>query len=80
MKSCYKKWGYLKKLCNYANSDVFLKLYKSYLLSLLKYVNLCWIPNNTQISEIESVQRQILCLPFRRKKELENATFVYVKR
>jgi len=29
------------------------------LLSLLEYANLCWIPNNTQINEIESVQRQI---------------------
>ena len=69
-----KKWGYLNKLCSYANADIFLKLYKSYLLSLLEYANLCWIPNNTQISEIESVQRQItkfICY----KKGLTNLTY-----
>ena len=41
VKTFLKKWGYLNKLCSYANADIFLKLYKSYLLSLLEYANLC---------------------------------------
>ena len=57
--SCLKKWGYLKKLCKYADSFVFLRLYKTYLLPLLEYANLCWVPNNNQCYEIESVQRQV---------------------
>jgi len=57
--SCLKKWGYLKKLCKYADSSVFLRLYKSYLLPLLEYANLCWVPNNSQCYQIESVERQV---------------------
>jgi len=56
---CHKKWGFLKKLCKYANHEIFLRLYKTYLLPLLEYANLCWIPSNIEIAKIESVQRHI---------------------
>jgi hypothetical protein len=54
-----KKWGFLKKLCKYANHEIFLRLYKTYLLPLLEYANLCWIPSDIQNAKIESVQRHI---------------------
>jgi hypothetical protein len=57
--NCQKKWGFLKKLCKYANHEIFLRLYKTYLLSLLEYANLCWIPSNIQNAKIESVERHI---------------------
>ncbi len=38
---------------------MFLRLYKSYLLPLLEYANLCWVPNNSQCYQIESVERQV---------------------
>jgi len=54
-----KKWGYLKKFCIHANWEIFLRLYKTYLLPILEYASLCWIPSNTQLNNIESVRRKI---------------------
>lgn len=57
--SCMKKWNFLKRLSKFANSTVLLRLYKTYVLPLLEYANICWVPNSTQVDKIESVQRHI---------------------
>ncbi len=56
---CLQKWGFLRNLCRYANSNILLKIYKSYILPLIDYCSVCLVPNNIQIEKIEKIQRKI---------------------
>jgi hypothetical protein len=57
--NCFKKWSTLKRICENGNYTVFLRLYKSYILPLIDYCNICWIRSNNQIDSIERIRRQI---------------------
>lgn len=54
-----QKWAILKRICSNADSNVLLRLYKTYIMPIIEYSNFCWVPNGGQIDKIESVQRQI---------------------
>ena len=54
-----KKFHLLRVICKNVNGNTFLNLYKTYILPILEYSNLSWIPNNGQSKRIETVQRKI---------------------
>jgi hypothetical protein len=57
--NCNKKWALLKRLCCYANADVFLLLYKLYILTIVEYCIISYIPNSSQVDKLESIQRSV---------------------
>ncbi len=54
-----QKWGLLKYMCKKASGDIFLRLYKTYILPILEFSCIGWSPNITQIKRIENVQRRV---------------------
>jgi hypothetical protein len=48
----------MKNICSKITVQTFLTLNKSYILSILEYSNLCFIPTNTQILELERVEKK----------------------
>ena len=54
-----KKWSFIKRLCIYANHEVLLRLYKTYILPIIEYCNICLIPNYTQNMKLEKIQKKI---------------------
>jgi len=55
----FKKWGILKFICKNHDSDIFLSLYKTFILPKLEYSNLIFTLNNNNMEKIEKVQRNI---------------------
>ena len=55
----YSKFNLLKHICPKVNGHVFLKLYKSYILPIIEYSNLCFTPTQTQLYKIEKIQKKI---------------------
>ena len=53
--NCLKKFAFLKKFCNKANGQTFVKLYKTYIQPLIETFNLCWTPTETQSLRLEKV-------------------------
>ena len=54
-----KKFYTLKHICSRVDGITFLKLYKTYILPVLEYSNLCLVYNLTQNSVLEKVQKRI---------------------
>jgi hypothetical protein len=54
-----QKWGVLKYMCKRANADIFLRLYKTYILPILEFSNIGWSLNISQTKRIESVQGRV---------------------
>jgi hypothetical protein len=54
----FKKFGLLKTICPKINGQTFLKLYKSYILSILEFCNLCFTPNMSQIISFEKERKK----------------------
>ncbi len=48
----------MKNICSKITVQTFLTLNKSYILSILEYSNLCFIPTKTQILELERVEKK----------------------
>ena len=55
----YSKFNLLKHICPKVNGHVFLKLYKSYILPIIEYSNLCFTPTQTQLYKIEKIEKKI---------------------
>jgi hypothetical protein len=55
----FSKFNLLKHICHNVNGNIFLKLYKSYILPIVEYSNLCYTPTITQSTKLEKVQKRI---------------------
>jgi hypothetical protein len=58
-KKAIKKFYIIKNICKRVNGSVFLNLYKTYILPILEYSNLCLTLNKTQTKQLEKIQRTI---------------------
>ena len=54
-----KKFSLLKVICNRVNGLTFLRLYKTYILPILEFINLSIVLTQTQCLRLESIQRKI---------------------
>jgi hypothetical protein len=54
-----KKFSMLKRLCPRADGNTFLKMYKTYILSILENYNLGFYTNLSNTNRIESVQKKV---------------------
>ncbi len=55
----FSKFNLLKHICHNVNGNIFLKLYKSYILPIVEYSNLCYTPTLTQSTKLEKIQKRI---------------------
>ena len=55
----YKKWFLLRYLCSKVDGNVFLRLYKTYILPILEFCNIVWLPNKSQSNRLEKVQKKV---------------------
>ena len=55
----YKKFAMLKRLCAQADGYIFLRLYKSYILSILENCNLGIFLSKTNCHRLECVQKKV---------------------
>ena len=56
---CLQKWSYIKRICLYANPEVLMKLYKTYIFAVIEYCSLCYNHNMTQTIKLERIQKRI---------------------
>ncbi|MGH7749739.1 MAG: hypothetical protein ACREQ5_33985, partial [Candidatus Dormibacteria bacterium] len=49
----------ITRICNFANTETLLQMYKTYILTIIEYCNHIYYPNITQIKKLESIQRYI---------------------
>ena len=65
----FKKWGIIKYICKSYDTDIFILLYKSYILPLLEFSNIIFTLNNNNMDRIDSSKKnhQILDLQKRIK-------------
>ena len=54
-----QKFNFLKIICRRVNAKTFLILYKTFILPLIEYSNNCWVSTNSQINDLEKVQKKI---------------------
>jgi len=57
--SCIRKWTTLKRLCVFASPAILTQLFKVYILPLVEYCNITWVPNEQQSKRLECIQKQI---------------------
>ena len=60
-----KKFGFCKFICKRVDPKTFLRVYKTYILPIIEYSNLCLVYNKTQLDRIEKIQKRItkyICL------------------
>ena len=55
----YKKWFLLRYLCSKVDGNVFLRLYKTYILLILEFCNIVWLPNKSQSNRLEKVPKKV---------------------
>ena len=49
----------MKHICKGINAETFLRVYKTYILPIIEYSNMCWTPTVTQANDIEKIQKRI---------------------
>jgi len=54
-----KKFYTLKLICKRCDGDTFLKLYRTYVLPIIEFSNLCFTPNKSQSERFEKIQKRI---------------------
>jgi len=54
-----RKWIKLKRLCVFASPAILTQLYKVYILPLVEYCYISWVPNEQQSKRLECIQKQI---------------------
>ena len=55
----YSKYNVMKHICNQVDGQTFLRIYKTYILPIIEYSNLCWTPTQTQSDNIEKIKKRI---------------------
>lgn len=58
-KKAFSKFNFLKFVSKKADGMVFLKLYKSFILPIIEFSNLSFVPNKCQSELLESIQKKI---------------------
>ena len=59
IRKSFSKFNFLKFVCRKSDGKTFLSLYKAYILPIIEYSNACWVPNNSQMNNLEKIQRKI---------------------
>jgi Reverse transcriptase (RNA-dependent DNA polymerase)/Endonuclease-reverse transcriptase len=54
-----QKWAMIRGTCKLVNGETLLLLYNTYILPLIEYASISWLPNRSQSKTLETIQRKI---------------------